>query len=73
MNLNAEALAALCQVFYCRLADMEGVEPPIQSLSRDRGAPVHTPFDSFPDYRLVKSDQGQTDALLSVLTRLFHR
>ena len=37
MNLNAEALAVLCQVFYCRLADMEGVESPIQPLSRDGG------------------------------------
>ena len=45
MNLNA-AVEALDNVrfFNCRMADMEGVEPPIQPLSIDRGvSDLHVP------------------------------
>lgn len=45
------------------LASVMGIEPISRWVWRPDRPPGRTPYDSFPDYRLVKSDQGRTDAL----------
>ena len=53
-------------------ADMEGVEPS-SSLLMEMRAPFYMSCDSFLVYQLGESSQGRTDALVLVLTQLFHR
>lgn len=72
MNLASPKLGGKQNAFVLLPSGHGGSRTLLSSLYLE-GYPICMSRDSFPDYRLAESCQERTDALVLVLTQLFHR